>query len=63
MTEGQHQFKRRDNDQCTFSLSQGAGNQLFWHVAKIALLKTRQFSFINKIRPQAIYKGRMCNNC
>lgn len=37
MTEGQHQFKRRDNDQCTFSLSQGAGNQLFWHVAKIAL--------------------------
>lgn len=25
-------------------------------------LKTYQFFLINKIRPQAVYKGRMCNN-
>lgn len=30
-------FKRGDNDQCTFFPELGVGNQLLWHIAKIAL--------------------------
>lgn len=60
--QGQRQFKRRDNDPCIFFPKPRGRESAVLACCQDSSLKTYQFFLINKIRPQAVYKGRMCNN-
>lgn len=56
------QFKKGDNDQCTFFSWGMAETPAVLACCQDSSLKTHQFPFISKIGPQAFNRVRMCDN-